>query len=39
VRIKEVGEAQAGIVNAAKTLADSGEIVIAGGGEEDELVF
>jgi flagellar motor switch protein FliG len=39
VRIKEVDEAQAGIVNAAKTLADSGEIVIAGGGEEDELVF
>ncbi len=39
VRIKEVDEAQAGIVNSAKTLADSGEIVIAGGGEEDELVF
>jgi len=39
VRLKEVDEAQAGIVNTAKSLADAGEIVIAGGGEEDELVF
>ena len=39
VRLKEVDEAQANVVATAKTLADSGEIVIAGGGEEDELVF
>ena len=39
VRVKEVDEAQSNVVNAAKKLADSGEIVIAGGGEDDELVF
>jgi flagellar motor switch protein FliG len=39
VRLKEVDEAQAEIVAAAKQLADSGEIVISGTGEEDELVF
>ena len=39
VRVKEVDEAQSNVVNAAKKLSDSGEIVIAGGGEDDELVF
>ena len=39
VRLKEVDEAQANVVATAKTLADSGEIVISGSGEEDELVF
>jgi len=39
VRLKEVDEAQGNVVQTAKTLADSGEIVISGGGEEDELVF
>jgi len=39
VRIKEVDEAQSNVVNAAKTLAETGEIVIVSGGEEDELVF
>ena len=39
VRVKEVDEAQSNVVNAAKALADSGEIVIAGGGDDDELVF
>ena len=39
VRLKDVDEAQAGIVQAAKALADSGEIVISSGGEEDELVY
>jgi flagellar motor switch protein FliG len=39
VRLKEVDEAQANVVATAKSLADSGEIVISGGGEEDELVF
>jgi len=39
VRLKDVDEAQANIVGVAKTLADAGEIVIAGSGEEDELVY
>ncbi len=39
VRLKEVDEAQAAIVSAAKTLADAGEIVISSGGEDDELVY
>jgi flagellar motor switch protein FliG len=39
VRLKDVDEAQAGVVQSAKTLADAGEIVISGGGEEDELVY
>lgn len=39
VRLKDVDEAQSAIVQVAKALADAGEIVIASGGEEDELVF
>jgi len=39
VRLKEVDEAQAAIVATAKSLADAGEIVIAGSGEDDELVY
>ena len=39
VRLKDVDDAQAAIVQTAKALADAGEIVIATGGEEDELVF
>ncbi len=39
VRLKDVDEAQAAIVATAKTLADAGEIVISGGGEDDELVY
>jgi len=39
VRLKDVDDAQAAIVQTAKALADAGEIVIASGGEEDELVF
>ena len=39
VRLKDVDEAQAAIVTSAKALADAGEIVIAGSGDEDELVF
>ena len=39
VRLKEVDEAQGKVVQSAKTLAESGEIVIPGGGDEDELVF
>jgi flagellar motor switch protein FliG len=39
VRLKEVDEAQANVVATAKALADTGEIVISGSAEEDELVF
>jgi len=39
VRLKEVDEAQGAVVNTAKALADSGELVISSGGDEDELVF
>jgi len=39
VRLKDVDEAQANVVATAKALADTGEIVISGSGEEDELVF
>ncbi len=39
VRLKDVDEAQATIVQTAKALSDAGEIVIAGSGEEDELVY
>lgn len=38
VRLKDVEEAQTGIVQVAKALADSDEIVIAGGGEEDAMI-
>ena len=38
VRLRDVDEAQGGIVTAAKALADAGEIVIATGGEDDELI-
>jgi len=39
VRLKEVDEAQLTVVNTAKALADTGELVISSGGDEDELVF
>lgn len=39
VRLREVDEAQSHIVNLAKELAQKGEIVIANGREEDELVY
>ncbi|MEO5337096.1 MAG: flagellar motor switch protein FliG [Magnetospirillum sp. WYHS-4] len=39
VRLKDVDEAQAAIVQVAKALADSGEIVIAGSGEEEQLIY
>ncbi len=39
VRLKEVDEAQATIVTAARALADAGEIIISSGGEDDELVY
>ena len=39
VRLKNVDDAQSAIVQVAKTLADTGEIVIPTGGDEDEMVF
>ena len=39
VRLKDVDEAQAAVVISAKALADSGEIVISTGGDDDELVM
>ena len=38
VRMKDVDESQAAVVNTAKTLAETGEIVISHGAE-DELVY
>jgi flagellar motor switch protein FliG len=39
VRLKDVDEAQMGMVNVAKDLAAKGEILIAQGTGEDELVY
>ena len=39
VRLKDVDEAQSAIVTVAKQLADAGEIVIAGQGEEEQLIY
>ena len=39
VRLRDVDEAQAGVVATAKALADSGEIVISTGDAESELVY
>ncbi|MBP6012786.1 MAG: flagellar motor switch protein FliG [Alphaproteobacteria bacterium] len=39
LRLKDVDEAQMGMVNVAKDLAAKGEIMIAKGNSEDELVY
>ncbi len=39
VRLKEVEESQQYVVNVTKDLEARGEIVIAAGGEEDELIY
>jgi len=39
VRLREVDEAQAEIVSKCKDLSDAGEIIIADGNTEDELVY
>jgi flagellar motor switch protein FliG len=39
VRLKDVDDAQMEIVNIAKDLADKGEIMLADGGGDDELVY
>ncbi len=39
VRLKDVDEAQTQMVNTAKDLAARGEIMIADGGDDDELIY
>jgi flagellar motor switch protein FliG len=39
VRLKDVEEAQQAIVNVAKDLEDRGEITIASGTEEDQMIY
>lgn len=39
IRLKEVDEAQAKLVQLTKDLAERGEIMLAKGGSEDELVY
>ena len=39
VRLKDVEESQQYIVNVTKDLEERGEIVVAGGSEEDELIY
>ena len=39
IRLKDVEEAQQLVVVAAKDLETRGEIVIAAGGDEDEMIF
>ena len=39
VRLKDVDEAQSGVVIVAKDLADAGEIVISTGEEEGDLIY
>jgi flagellar motor switch protein FliG len=39
VRLKDVEEAQSYLVSVAKDLAARGEIIIADGSAEDELVY
>lgn len=39
VRVRDVDEAQASIVQTAKDLAAGGEIVISEGGDKDELIY
>ena len=39
IRLNELEQAQNYVINIAKELAENGEIAIAGGGEDDELIF
>jgi flagellar motor switch protein FliG len=39
VRLKDVDAAQMGMVQVAKDLAAKGEIMLAGSGDEDELIY
>ena len=39
VRKSEVDQARAGVMDTAKTLSDEGQLVLPGGGEDDELMY
>lgn len=39
VRLKDVDAAQMSMVQTAKNLAASGEIMLAGSGSDDELIY
>jgi len=39
VRLKDVDQAQMGMVQVAKDLAAKGEIMLAGAGDDDELIY
>lgn len=39
VRLKDVDEAQSAVVQVAKALFDAGEIIIADGSDDDELIY
>ena len=39
VRKKEVSEARSSVMDTAKPLSESGELVLPGGGEDDELMY
>jgi flagellar motor switch protein FliG len=39
VRLRDVDQAQAGMVQVAKDLAQRGEIMLAGSGSDDELIY
>ena len=39
VRKKEVAEARSSVMDTAKFLTESGELVLPGGGEDDELMY
>lgn len=39
VKLKEVDEAQSAVVNTTKDLIDKGEVTVASGDDEDELIY
>ena len=39
VRKSEVDQARASVMDTAKTLSDEGQLVLPGGGEDDELMY
>ena len=39
VRKKEVSEARSSVMDTAKSLSESGELALPGGGEDDELMY
>ena len=39
VRKSEVDQARSGVMDTAKTLSDEGQLVLPGGGEDDELMY